>query len=92
MNRVTNKTLDFLAEALNKRTGHPVEAYSRQEDGTYKANVGTYYIDGAYGGYALYQIVSEGGGIRDVFNRGHMKARELYDMMRAYELGLEDSK
>jgi hypothetical protein len=54
-----------------------------------RARIGIYYIDGAYGGVALYRIMSEGGGVTDVFNVGHVPKRELRDLMFAYIEGLD---
>jgi hypothetical protein len=48
------------------------------------ATVGAYYLDGAYGGWALYRVVSESGGVEDVFRCGHRAKRELYLMLEAF--------
>lgn len=47
MNRITDKQLDALAGVLNKITGSPETAYTRQEDGRLKANIGHYHISHA---------------------------------------------
>lgn len=52
----------------------------------------TFEISRQYGKYALYRIVTPGGGTRDVFSTGHIPARELHAAMCAYRQGLEDMK
>lgn len=80
--RITRKQLDSAVEGLNILTGSPVDCYT---DG--KANVNNYHISGAYGGYSLCQMVNESGGCRDVFNCGHISARELIQLIWAYRAG-----
>jgi hypothetical protein len=87
--RITSKTLDAIAARLNKITNSPAEPYTRTAEGKLQANIGNFHISGAYGGYALYRMVNTSGGVSDVFNCGHMKARELADRMYAYERGIE---
>ncbi len=57
-----------------------------------RANIGVYYIDGAYGGYALYRIMSEGGGVTDVLNVGHVPKRELRELMFAFLEGIASTE
>jgi hypothetical protein len=71
-------------------TKSPAEPY-RTVDGKAVANVGNYHISGAYGGYCLHRMVNEGGGARDVFNIGHIPARQLAALMSAYTTGLYDA-
>jgi hypothetical protein len=88
--RITRAHLDAKADTLNRMTNSPVES-SRMVDGKWTANVGNYHISGAYGGYCLHRMVSESGGVRDVFNCGHTTARELAGLMSAYIAGLHDA-
>ena len=92
MERITKKTLEKYCEMLNRSNGHALEAYSRDENGKLRGNIGTYYIGGAYGGYSLNQIANEGGGVHMPLNSGHVPARELYERMRAYFMGIERAK
>lgn len=85
--RITSKTLYKLADQLNVMVGAPEHAWIGE-----KAQVGHYYISGAYGGYALHKIINEAGGAEDVFGIGHMPARQLYNMMRAYKQGIWEGK
>jgi hypothetical protein len=90
-NRITIKTLQQNVDMLNRMTGNLAEPYRKNENGGYSANIGNYHISQAYGGYALHQMVSAGGGVRDIFNRGHMPARELHGLIWAYVRGLEQA-
>ena len=90
-NRITIKTLKQNADMLNRMTGNIAEPYSKNENGGYSANIGNYHISQAYGGYALHQMANAGGGITDVFGRGHMPARELHGLIWAYMRGLKQN-
>jgi hypothetical protein len=92
MDRITDKHLKALCERLNRIKGTPQEAYSKQEDGSYKANIGNFHLDFAYGGVMLAKMVNESGGISNVLSIGRVSRRELYNLMHAYIKGLEDSK
>jgi hypothetical protein len=88
--RITIKHLDGKADTINRMTKSPVESY-RTVDGKLTANVGNYHISRAYGGYCLHRMATEGGGAHDVFNIGHVSARELAGLMSAYTAGLYDA-
>ena len=72
MTRLSRNDLEGLAKRINEITGNPGEPYSGQG----KANVGCYYISGAYSGFCLEQIVTEGGGCTTVLP-GYVSRREL---------------
>lgn len=72
-NRVTNKDLKTLVDQLNRKSKCSTDPYTNG-----KANVGTYYIDGAYGGVRLVQLVNESGGIRVISPFSYGTKRELY--------------
>lgn len=88
--RITEKDLQATCDRINRIMNTPIEPYARIE-GKRVANVGCYHLDHAYGGVALYQMASEGGGVRDIFG-GHMPKRELYERMHAFIKGLEEDK
>lgn len=88
--RITRAHLDAKCATINSMTRSPAEP-SRTVDGKYVANVGNYHVSGAYGGYCLHRMVSESGGVRDVFDCGHTTARELAGLMSAYMAGLYDA-
>lgn len=89
MTRVTRKDLDAIVARINRMTDSPAEPY-RKEGDRYVANVGNYHLSGAYGGWALHQIVTDGGGVRDVLQSGHVPARELQGLLFAYIAGRLD--
>ena len=88
MQRITRKDLDGAVNLLNRITNNAAEPY-RGEHGKWVANIGNFHISGAYGGVALHQTMNEAGGIRDIFQQGHMPMRELYNLIHAYRKGIE---
>jgi hypothetical protein len=91
-NRITRKTLDAIVARINTMTNSPSEAYTKDAEGKYRANIGNFHISGSYGGYALHRMVTDGGGVTDVFNVGHQSARNMADRMYAFVRGLEFAK
>jgi hypothetical protein len=89
MQRVTRKHLEGIVARINAMTDSPAEPY-RKEGDRYVANLGNYHLSGAYGGWALHQMASDGGGTRDVLHSGHVSARELQGLMFAYIAGRLD--
>ena len=82
--RISKTQLRAAVDRLNDLFGYPREAWGRIEalgENAADANVGTYKLDCAYGGYRLCQMCA-GGGERDVTGRG--TAREAYDQIRAF--------
>ena len=69
--RITSKHLDTQVRQLNNMLNQNPDPYTNS-----KANIGTYYIDSAYGAYRVVRLVSESGGIEDTSPRG--SARETY--------------
>ncbi len=92
MERITRKTLDAYCEMLNRFNGHQLAAWRRTESGELIANVGSYYVSASNGGYNLAQMANESGGISLPLAHGHVPARELYNLMRAYSMGIERQK
>jgi hypothetical protein len=88
-NRVTKQDLANVLDRINAAAGQNPAPWTRDrcENGRWTANVGTYTLDWAYGGVRLVQIVTDGGGERDITPRG--TKRECLQMMRAFEAGLE---
>tara|TARA_R110002020_G_scaffold243716_2_gene457245 strand:- start:590 stop:895 length:306 start_codon:yes stop_codon:yes gene_type:complete len=90
--RITQKDLENILDRINSIAGTDHEGTSKGwiknlEDGTFKANVGAYVLDYAYGGVRLSQITSKGGGERDITGRGTKK--ETYYNMLAFLYGFE---
>lgn len=86
--RITAKNLTNVIAHLNKLTGNPLKPYELVGD-KHVSQRGNYHLSGAYGGWALHQMVGEGGGIRDVLQSGHVPAKQLYNLIHAYIRGLE---
>ena len=81
--RVSMGRLKKLVEELNTIKGYAVKPYDIDFNGEFTANVGTYYIGQAYGGYRLEQICNTSGGARDVGMRGTKK--EVYlDVLKQF--------
>ena len=89
MGRINNKDLDRVLTRINEATGQPTEAWTEQ-DGKWRANVGSYVLDYCYGGVRLSKLTSEGGGERDITVRGTKK--ECYYQMLAFLAGVEAGK
>ncbi|GAF98427.1 unnamed protein product, partial [marine sediment metagenome] len=79
--RITLKMLEIKVKYLNEITDNPVGTYTKDADGKFHANLGNYHLSGAYGGWSLHQMQTDGGGVRDIFYAGHMPKRELFDRM-----------
>ena len=91
-NRITRKTLDAIVARINTITNSPLEEYTKDADGKYRANVGNFHISGAYGGYCLHRMVNIDGGVSDVFSVGHQPARQTADRRYAFISGLNFNK
>ena len=92
MNTITKADLQATVERINRITGSPIAMYNRTEDengkGIYKANIGNYHLSGAYGGFSLHRMDTDGGSVQDIFGCGHVSKRELYNLMQAFIRGL----
>ena len=87
--RITEKNLEMLVESLNKITGSPLTSYTKYKSGKYKANLGNFHLDFAYGGVSLHRMQNLNGGIEDIFQKGHMTKRQLWDLMQDYIRGIQ---
>ncbi len=88
MNRITMSDLEYQVNRINELTNSPLE-YTDNTVVYFKANIGHHCLDGAYGGWKLARITSEGGGQTDISNIGFGSKRELYNFMQSYIMGLE---
>ncbi len=91
--RVTISDLEAVCRRINRTLNGtdetPVWTMDDTGRNSPRANIDVFYLDGAYGGYALYRVMSEGGGVTDVLNTGHTSKRELRDQMFAYLEGID---
>lgn len=90
-NRINLSDLQAVCNRINRITGNAIEAYTRNDDGKLTANIGTYTLDSAYGGWQLVQIVNDAGGVRSI-TIDYIPKRELYHQMQAFLSGLETRK
>ena len=88
MNQITRENLENLVNRINELTNSPLE-YSDKTILHFKANIGHYYLDGAYGGWKLARITSESGGQADISTIGYVSKGDLHNFMQAYISGLE---
>ncbi|MHB8742586.1 MAG: hypothetical protein ACYC9L_05610 [Sulfuricaulis sp.] len=88
--RITTSQLEAVVKRINRTVNgtDQDQLWTSDETGNH-ATIGMYYLDGAYDGFALYRVVTDGGGVSDVFSFGHQSKRELYNAMHAFLRGLE---
>ncbi len=86
--RITEKQLQHLVNRLNKITGQNLQPYDMTKTKN-RANVGTYLLDAAYGGWQLAQICNENGGQDLPLGGGFEPKRATYEKIRAFILGIE---
>ena len=88
--RITNKDLENKLKKVNSFLKFEEEPWSTYEfdNKEYKvfANIGTYYIGQAYGGYRIEQITNKGGGCRNISKRGTKK--ECYNFLEGMLEGI----
>lgn len=87
-NRITDKMLETRIAELNRITGRAAAPWTRDTDGKMRANIGAYYLDAAYGGVNLAQIVTDGGGITCPLGQRMRPKRELFDQIGALLTGI----
>ena len=92
MDRIYEKDLRNLIEYINELTNSPKQSYAKQDDGTYKAQIGNYHLEGAYGGYNVARICTDGGGITQPLGGGYHTKRELYEKLHAFIRGIDTGK
>ena len=87
---ITKKDIERSIDMLNKDLEKPRVAWFRDTEGALKGSVGAFHLSQAYGGYSLYQMVSESGDVIDVFGCGHIRRRQLYGLVGAMLQGVSD--
>jgi len=87
--RITQKDLEHLVSRINRALNRPETPYGKDENGKFKANLGNFHISGAYGGVALEEIQTDGGGVRRISTDGYGTKRQLYTWMTAFLSGIE---
>jgi len=87
--RISTKDLENRVAYLNQLTNNNPEPYSKKV-GKLCANIGTYYIDCAYGGCQLVQIVNNGGGVKNILHTGYTTKKDLYYNINSYIAGISN--
>ena len=91
-NRVTEAHLQAIVDRLNRLTDSPLEAYTRDETGRLRANVGNYHLSFAYGGVSLHRMANESGGVSTPLYSGHIPKRELAERLHAFIYGIQTAQ
>lgn len=90
--RITKSFLLAQVSNLNRMLGLVNEVYTYDQNDKIIGGIeGVYLISGAYGGYALHKM-HQSTGESDVFNMGHIPARQLSDLIDAYMRGIREVK
>ena len=85
----TIKLLETLITQINKKLNRPLTAYTKDKDNNYKANIGNYHLDQAYGGCALHEMANESGGVNTINTGGYVTKALLYAQLKAMLSGIE---
>lgn len=88
--RISLQQLHQKIAHLNDITEHVSAPWRRNEEGRLIANVGTYVLQQSNGSYGLGQLVTEGGGTKDIISR-RTKA-QLWDAIDILEKGMRIAK
>lgn len=86
--RVTKKQLQAIVDRINIITKSPMTTYTKDKKGKFKANIGNFHLDFAYGGCALHRIENAGGGVNTITS-GYVTKKELAFLMWQYIAGIE---
>ena len=85
MAQVTKKQLQKMVENINDMLDRPKAAYTRGEDSRLYPNGGHFMLDKDAGGYALEEMLSQGGVTQPI---GRCSAREMWYGLRGFIEGL----
>lgn len=88
MTSINKAMLQARIDSLNSLTNNHLEPYTKSNTGKLQANIGSYYLDAAYGGYNLARIENKGGGISCPIGQGFYPKRELLNKINAYIAGI----
>jgi len=92
MQKITINQVESLVDQLNQIAGENPQPYDMTGKVGFRANVGTYLIDGAYGGWQLARINNERGGQSQPLGGGYGTKRETYEKIRAFIRGFEAAR
>jgi hypothetical protein len=89
---VTKAQIERALDDLNRVLGRNPDAYSREEGGRYKVNVGTYTYEHSASGYCLELITNEGGGVTNPLGGRRVTKRELLAQIEAIIYGVKAAR
>jgi hypothetical protein len=93
--KINMSDVNDVVDRINRTLGKPMTAYSETTDcngkKSYKANVGNFHLDSAYGGHGLVQMVNKDGGVAKIIG-GFYSKREIYERMHAFLEGIAAKK
>ena len=92
MHRITKSDLNNMVARLNHTAGTPTEPYTKGEDGNYHPNALCYHLDGAYGGWQLAQMCTEGSGTSHPIHMGYVSKKDCYYAIHTFIMGMEAGK
>ena len=85
--RITQQDLEYACARLNRVTETPEDGWLHRPDGSMEARIGHFYIESAYGGWKLVQIVNPFGGVREPLGGGYTSRRVLLGLIHAMIAG-----
>lgn len=89
--RITKTDLEAQSKTINELLCTPIAKYAMDGD-KMVWNVGHHMIQGAYEGYRLERVGTEGGSTTDPLYSGWVKAKDLHPLIDAYIRGIRATK
>lgn len=83
--RVTKDILKDMVRKINRQLNASEEPCINGE-----WQVGSYYLDQAYGGNRLVRVCCTNGSVRDALETGYVSKKELFKAINIYRLGMRD--
>jgi hypothetical protein len=80
--RITTAHLENLTDWVNAEKGYPREAFKWMASGNYEGQIGHILCKRSSGSWHIEQIVTKGGGVRDLRSG---TARECYEFLRGMQ-------
>ena len=87
--KITINQVRGLVDQLNRIAGENPNGYDMARPAGNRANVGTYVLDGSYGGWQLGRICNTAGGQSQPLGGGFESTRGIYEKISAFIRGLE---
>ena len=87
MKRITLSDLENRLLNLNQSKGTPSTPHSPSDTmipgAGIKSNVGNYHLSQAYGGFNVYEMANDAGGIKEPAGSGHVTKRECLERINS---------